>query len=427
MPQIEFGSRKAANETRNRVEQYLSRTDDRRETTVRLQSSAPDSIMERVKEAAFESREQRSKGAGKADLGTNEQKSLKRQHDTFNWQQHGFEAMSVKAAVQSEGVTEWMDYYEPGEGVESALAKVREAKSGAQQSRASIGVQGMRTDTADERNTGRRSKQAERASAQRTKSAKRPAIVEQDTDAMEYLREERQFGEQPFDITTDLEGHSMDASGRDVELVEERNQQRSEHARLMDDLQAADVTTDPLEWAENPAQMDFPGVDTLEPEKVHERRPEQAQEVDENERAPIADSRREWAAQPDQFDWPGVDTPNADADEMKAQADREIDGDLDSPIEGDVEAAMIDDRDQQDTLGFAADPTEARESRTAVESSSGGLMEDTRENAGRGPETNDVDPGEQAGLNDIDAANIGREADRAMKDMDKDMRDLNQF
>lgn len=423
MPTIEFGSLDAARDVRSRIGQFLKASDKGNEKTVRIESNIPDSILERVKESAFESREERVTGAGKAQLSQAEQDSLKKTTG-FNWQDHGFEAMAVKAAMQQEGVDTWIDYYEPGEGVQSARSKLREGKQRGMQTRASAGIEGMRTDQEDIGNMGRRAQQAERASAERLQSAKAPAIVEQDADAIGFLREEQQLGNNPFDVSADLEGRNMSASGRDVELVEERNQQRSEHARLMDDLKTAEVTTNPVTWSQNPAEYDFPGVDTLEPEKVHERRSEQAQAKDNNELAPLADDREQWASAPDQYDWPGVDTPNQDANTINTQFNQEMGNGLDNPI-GDVDAPMLDDRAMQDTLGFAADATEARDSQLEGERNTGGIMEDTRDSVDRGVETNDMDAGEQAGLDD--AMRIGKEADRAMKDMDKDMRDLTGF
>lgn len=423
MPTVEFGSLDAARDVRNRIGQFLKPSDKGNEKTVRIKSNIPDSILERVQEQAFQSRDERVTGAGKSDLTQAEQDTLKRTTG-FNWQAHGFEAMAVKAAMEQEGVTEWVDYYEPGEGVQSARSKLRQGKQQAMNTRASTAVEGMRTDQGEIGNAGRRARQAERASADRVASAKSPAIVEQDAEAVDFLREEQQFGNDPFDITTDLEGRNMSASGRDVELVEERNQQRSDHARLMDDLQVAEITTDPLEWSQNPTEYDFPGVDTLEPEKVHQRRSGQAQEIDNDERAPLADSRREWASAPDQYDWPGVDTPNQDANAINSQFNQEQGNGLNNPID-DVEAAMVDDRAMQDTLGFAGDATEARESRLDEERNTGGLMADERETVDRGADRNEPDAGEQAGLDD--AMRIGKEAEQAMKDVDKDMRDLTGF
>lgn len=392
MPTIEFGSRTVANDMRDKVEEYLSRADDRRELTVKLKSSTPDKIVERVKEEAFGSREQRSRGAGKAKLSDKEQRSLERQHDTFTWQQHGFEAMSVKAAMQEEGVTEWMDYYEPGEGVDSAIGKLREKKKSAQQHGASIGTESMRTDMEEVNNTGRRSNQAERAQAQQAKRAKRPAVVETDTEAIDFLREEQRFSDSDvFDITVSGQGPTLDASGRDLDLLHERNEARSAHARLMDDLKAANITKDPIAWAQNPSSMDFPTVDTLKPEKVHDRRSERARDVDNQELAPVADTRQEWATNPDEFDWPDVDTPE-DADDMD----------------------MLENGDEIGGMG-------------GFGNAEGG--------------TTDANPGEKADkpgssggesraldeMDDIDAMRIGKEVSGSMNDMDKSLKDVPNF
>jgi len=414
MVSIEFGRLDAANEMRDKVAQYLSRTDKRNEKTVRLESSTPDRVIERVKEAAFGSREQRAKGAGKAELTDKERESLKRQHSNFSWQQHGFQAMAVKAALQSEGVTEWMDYYEPGEGVDSALAKLRSSKGNAVNSRASIGAESMRTDTDEMRNTGRRSKQAERVSSDRVDSAKRPAIVEQDEAATDFLQEEMEFGGDPFDVS--VQGR-REASGRDVELVEERHEQRSMRAQRQDEMEAAPTTSNPLKWSANPDQYDFPGVDTIDPDVVQDTRSERAREMDANQRAPIAESAAQWANNPDEYDLPGVDTPGS------------VDGidpmnDTDAMDAVDENTPMQDTRAQQGVLDFAASATEARESRLDTESSDGGLLEDTRSNPTRGVETNDTDAGEQAGLTDMDAAKAGKEA---MDEVDEDVSSMDEF
>lgn len=493
MPELEFGSRKAANDVREKVSEYRAASDDKRSKTVKLKPSTPDRIVERVEQEAYTSQGSGRESAGQAELSDAEQKSLKRQHDTFSWQEHGFEAMRVKAAMQRKGATEWQDFYEPGEGVGGALQNLRASKSRSAATGASIGVGGQRTDEEELTGGGRQRTQAERAQAGQVRNAKRPAVVGRDPDAISFIREEQRFGGDVFDITFGETRRGVPtSSGRDRELVEQRNEQRSERAQRMDDRRAAEMTTDPIEWATDPSHYDFPGVDTVEPAAKHAARPERARETDERELAPRASSVREWAADPDQYDWPGVDTPPAmglgpdepepgglggaeieppaapeertqgsslfagtavaprdlepepaagggqlgprpssqrlsesayqglasgTAADMafdRAERERTAGGTGFPPAEGGGNAdksagpgpdnpLMADTRDRQDTLGFAADPTEARESRAAVEESGGGILEDTRESVDRGPDLGpDVDAGDQGSLPGFD-------------------------
>ena len=384
---VEFGSRKSANDMRDSVEDYLDESDSRVEKTIRLKESTPDRILQRVESEALGSQSSDRQSYGKAKLSDSERESLKRQHRNFNWQSHGFEAMSVKAGMQAQGVTEWMDYYEPGEGVESALSKVRDAKSGARQTRASQGIGGTRTDQEETGNRGRRARQAERAQAGRVDSAKEPALLNQDTEAIDFLREEQRFDDDIFDIAfsqNDSFGRPM-GSGRDYQTLRERHEQRPERAQELDEQKHAPVTRDPIKWSQNPSEYDYPGIDTLNPSKKHNSRSEASRESDESELAPIADSPAEWAEDMDQFDLPDVDTPEQSVEEEIAE-----------------DFGFVDDRAQQDTLGFAADPTEARESRMAVEESEGGLLEDTRSDPDRGFDMGNVDEEAQEVLAEVD-------------------------
>lgn len=141
-----------------------------------------------------------------------------------------------------------------------------------------------------------------------------------------------------------------------------------------------------MEWAADPSHHDFPGVDTLDPNKVHAARSERAQGVDEAELAPLADTVAEWGRNVDEFDLRGVDTPMAAGGTGSA-------GNTGGGTNGGGGATnplMSDDRGHQDTLDIGPNPTQARESRTAVEQSSGGVMEDTRSAVGRGSDANDT-------------------------------------
>lgn len=310
MPTVEFGSRQEANQFRERVGQYLAGSDDRRSKTVEFTRNVPNTILNRAERQAFTSQEGSRPSAGKAKLSESERQSLRR-GTGFDWQSHGFGAMAAKSALQERGVTEWQDFYEPGEGVEGALKNLRQSKGqAAQGGGAPLGIGGQRTDVEEMGGGGRRRRQAERGMGQRVQSAKEPALLEADPDAMGFLREERQFAEGGlFDISFGDTGPfgRPQPSGRDFETMQDRHESRSERAQHLDEIRHAPVTRDPLQWSQDPAHWDFPGLDTLDPRKLHETRSERAQAIDESKSAEIADSATEWANNMDSLDLPGID------------------------------------------------------------------------------------------------------------------------
>lgn len=319
MPSITFGSRAEANEVRDipAVAGRLAPGDDRRSRTVELGAGTPDRILERLENRALQSQRVESRGRGLETLTDRERESLRRGHRRFSWQQHGLEAMRVKAALAAQGVTEWQDYYEPGEGVPGAFKNLEASKGRSASTGASIGVGGMRTDEEELVDYGRRGRQAERAQAAGVDRAKEPALLELDPGAQEFLEEELTFGVDVWDIAfSEGNGGMVVGSGHDFELLEEVNARRSPRAQLMDRLLAAPKTRDPIAWANDPAHLDFPGIDTVDPVLVHERRSERARAADEGRAAPITFDAEEWADAPDQLDYPGVDGLVADALEV---------------------------------------------------------------------------------------------------------------
>lgn len=324
MPTIEFGTRAAANRFRDRASEHLAPSDDRRSTTVKLKRSTPRRLRERAEEQSFVSQREQRGSAGMEELSDAEIQSLDRQHRTFRWQQHGFEAMRAKAALTRAGVTDWQDHWEPGEGVEGALKELRRSKEMSARTGAKTSVEGRHTDEEELSGGKRRRSRTESVVEERMDAAKQAGIVEADAEAAAFIREEEDFGGDPFDISfaaTDEWGRPV-PKGRDADRVRERHQDRSETAQAVDAVKAAPKTRDPLEWAENPNELDFPGVDTLDPELVHESRSEVAQEVDESLAAPEAPSVEAWAEEPDEWDLEGVDKPT-EMDDFEA-AEREL-------------------------------------------------------------------------------------------------------
>jgi len=308
--EFQLGSRGTANDLRDRISEFLADDDDRRSATISLDSAAPTSIRERLGGETVATQSSDRDGFGREKLTETERKTLKRTTG-FEWQQHGFEAMAAKAALQAKGVTDWTNYYEPGEGVESSLGKLRQGKQMAAQTGAPAAIGGDYTDEEDIGNAGRRAKQSEQAQAGRVRSAKRPALVDLDTGARGFLQEEQRFTDDLFDISfteTDPFGRP-EATGRDADLLRDRHEQRSDRAQTLDEQKQAPVTRDPLEWSANVDEFDFPGIDTLDPEQKHNARSKKAKQVDESRSAPLASSPTEWANDMDSLDLPGVDAP----------------------------------------------------------------------------------------------------------------------
>lgn len=256
-------------------------------------------------------------------MSKSERESLKRQHRTFSWQKHGFQAMRVKGAMKAKGVDTWQDYYEPGEGVGSALQKLQTKKGRAGKGRrASIGIESIRTDEEEGSGGGRRRRQSEQVAAQQVSSAKEPAILERDASAIEAIRDEELFGD-VWDVSfraSDEHGRPA-PSGRDFSLLQERHDQRSERAKGVDAVKAAPKTRDPIKWAKNPNQYDYPGIDTVDPEKVHAGRSDRAKAVDESKSAPLASSVEEWADDPSKTDLLGIDSPQGGTRDVSPRVD----------------------------------------------------------------------------------------------------------
>lgn len=308
---IKFGSKDDANEQREKFEQYLSDKDDRRKKTVKLSEDAPDRVLEKARSAGFESEEAESHSAGMRELSESEQEQLNRVHRNFSWQENGFEAMRVKGALQSKGVTDWKNYYEPGEGISGAVQKLEQGKQRSARGGGKVAMDDRR-DPDDQVNQRRRQQQTSRVRGRQLESAKEAAVTEGDAEAKEFITEERGFGEDVFNIRhSESPSGVPQASGSDLSLLEQRNRQRSKRARRLDNRRAAKITRDPLQWASAPGQFDFPGIDTVDPQDAHNRRSKKAREKDRNELAPKADTLNEWADDKDHLDWPGVDTPRA--------------------------------------------------------------------------------------------------------------------
>lgn len=291
MTSVEFGQRQVANDIRNRLEPFLDDEDSRRSKTIKLQDRVPDEVVQRVREEAADSREVEADKAGQASLTDRERKEIDFSKDGVNVPY----ARSVKGIAQSEGVEDWLQFADLNLSVDENRSVLERA------GREERGKSGQgRTRERRELRQGRRAKRQRREQAEQAK----PAAFGGDSEAAQFLREEQRFEDDLFDIS--LRGSAP--SGSDYESLEEAHESRSERAKRVDERRSAEVTRDPLKWAQNKAKYDYPGIDTVQPAELHAKRSKQARKVDEREQAPIADSREQWAQNADEYDWPGVDT-----------------------------------------------------------------------------------------------------------------------
>ena len=292
MPQVEFGQRDVANSVRERLDGFLADDDSRRSKTVELKDAVPDEMIQRVQEEAADSRQAEADKAGQAELSDRERKQIDFSRDGVNVPF----ARSVKGIADNEGVTDWLQFADLELSVDENRRVLKDA-SNEERGRSGLGK------SSEKRNIAKAADNKQKR-RQQAEGAKQPAF-EGDANAAEFLRDEQRFENDLFDITLRSDAGP---TGRDYERLEQAHENRSDRAKRVDERRSAEVTRDPLKWAQNKSEYDFPGIDTVEPAELHAERSRRARRVDEEEQAPIADSRQQWALHSDQYDWPGVDT-----------------------------------------------------------------------------------------------------------------------
>lgn len=141
MPTVEFNRKAEADRFREEHPDAIAEADDRRLKAVELVDDVDQDVLERAEEGAVVGggREVR---ATQAALSDDERDRLEARPG-WNWQDHGAEAMWAKGTLQREGATEWMDFYESGEGWEGALENMR---ASAERSAATGAPTGQRVD-----------------------------------------------------------------------------------------------------------------------------------------------------------------------------------------------------------------------------------------------------------------------------------------
>lgn len=305
--EIEFGDIASARDARDRYQGFIDEErDNPRSKTVAFNVAEPggEDVAERAAVHAGDSRAGEAEKYGQAPLTDAEKDWLREKHGSFKEGGAGnyMKVRAAKAVLQGKGVNNWRDHYQPD-------LTVDEHRSEAE------GIGGeMR---------GGREREDSRERDRRMREQGVGALHNQAKDALDRARdgnrEAREFFLQEGKSTMlDVRPETRDTAigsvstvtGRDAEMLEEINEERSDKALRHDMRRSAEITRDPLKWARNPGQYDYPGVDTVQPGYIQDQRTEHAREVDRRREAPTPDDIEDWAQHPERYDVPGVDTPS---------------------------------------------------------------------------------------------------------------------
>jgi hypothetical protein len=106
--EVEFGAKDVADDIRSEHEDYLCSLDDRRLKTVRFVQDTPDEVLEDARAAAVETRADKTKDSyGQMGLTEREKGEIDFSENSV------FHARTAKAIAAGEGVSNWLDYYDP--------------------------------------------------------------------------------------------------------------------------------------------------------------------------------------------------------------------------------------------------------------------------------------------------------------------------
>lgn len=106
--EVEFGAKDVADSVRDEYEEHLCPLDDRRKKTVAFVRDTPDEVLEDARAAAVETRADKTKDSyGQMGLTEREKGEIDFSENSV------FHARTAKAIAAGEGVSNWLDYYDP--------------------------------------------------------------------------------------------------------------------------------------------------------------------------------------------------------------------------------------------------------------------------------------------------------------------------
>lgn len=183
---IEYGTKAAADQARDKHVDWLCSEDDKRLKTVAFSSDTPEHVLEQERLQAQEGRGERSEGAGQVALSDHEK-------DQIDWSEGRASvphARSVKGIAAAEGVDDWMAYYDPTLTVDEHRDVMERA---ARES-------GRQTDTED---VEQRAAEAAKAAQSEQCDHARDHCKRGDPDACEFLTEACGFEDEEVDAILD--------------------------------------------------------------------------------------------------------------------------------------------------------------------------------------------------------------------------------
>lgn len=309
MPEIQFGSLKAAN--RVREDRMLSGfvnedADNAASKTVVIQDDTPESALEEIQGEAAESREHKAEEHGQVPLTDAEKKRIDFSETNIP------AARAVKGIARGKGVDDWTSYFDEQATVDDHRTLMEEALTD-ERGRRGLGKDEENDDVVDQKF----------ASAYQTQQRESLGKAKEyafggDQDAQEEVRSQGPLSDVIGISFSRTETGGMRGSGEDYARLEEIHESRSSRAQTLDEKKSAQVTRDPFQWVNNKDKYDYPGIDTVDPEELHSERSEQAQARDERSAAPLTENKQQWALNPGRYDYAGVD----DVDPEKLHAAR---------------------------------------------------------------------------------------------------------
>ncbi len=252
---IEFGSREAANKIRDtaKFRGFLADSDDRRTATVVLKEGTPEPALNEITGEAADSKRHEADKAGQASLTDSERERIDFSREGMNVPK----ARSIKGVAQNEGVDDWMHESDFTLSVDENRSILKEAKQ------SGGGQRGGRDLDSDAEVSQRLAAAHHQRQQQETDRAKQFALVDTDKEAQEFLRGDS-VGD-TFDIEYTREDGRLRGQGEDFSRLEERHESRSERAQTMDEKRSAQITRDPIKWANNPGKYDYPASTPFNP------------------------------------------------------------------------------------------------------------------------------------------------------------------
>jgi len=200
---IEFGRKDIADTFREDYPDALCSQDDRRLRTVRFSSDAPDEVLQEARQAAAQSRGDRTTTKEQADLTRQEKKRLDFSKDGSSV----LKAQWVKGTLQANGIKGWEARYDPQLTVDEHAGRIKEWKRDQRRS------ERLDAEESEDEANARRARQAQRAQDSQCNHA-REECKHGDPEACEFLGDACGFDEEEIEAILGDDEPDGDLPGR---------------------------------------------------------------------------------------------------------------------------------------------------------------------------------------------------------------------